>query len=98
MPPVFHHIVLLKFKDRSGADAKKVSAALLSLKGKVPTLKHIECGIDMVRGATSWDLCLVTRFEDRAGHDAYQVHPAHKSVKTLINEARESTAVVDWET
>ena len=88
------HIVFLRF---SSIDiAKEAKEKLLSMEGKIPVLKSIEVGIDIVRSARSWDLALLTRFEDKAGLDAYGVDPVHKQVATFLRAHAKEIAAVDY--
>jgi hypothetical protein len=95
---MFHHVVFFKVKQGSRANAELVRDALESMRGKIEALKHLEIGVDLLRTDRSWDVCLITRFDSRADMEAYLVHPAHKAAVAMLNEARESTCAVDWET
>lgn len=95
---MFHHIVFFKLKHRErGEDALAIKSALEGMRGKIPELRHLEVGIDVLRTDRSWDLALVTRFASRAAMESYVVHPEHKKVLALIKDLREQSVVVDWE-
>jgi stress responsive alpha/beta barrel protein len=91
------HVVLFKLKDRTPESIEKAWAVLAGLKGKVPSLKGLEVGTDVIRSERSYDIALVARFEDLAGLDAYQNHPAHLEVVKYIAGVRESAVAVDYE-
>jgi hypothetical protein len=92
------HVVLFKMKDRSGESAVKVKDLLLSLRdGNIPGLQSVEAGIDYSREGRSFDVALITKHDDRAALDAYQVHPFHKEVARQIGELREQGVAVDFE-
>lgn len=91
------HVVLFKLKDRTPQSIEKARAVLAGLKGKVPSLKYLEVGSDIIRSERSYDIALVARFESRAGLDAYQSHPAHLEVVKYIAEVREAAVAVDYE-
>ncbi len=95
---MFHHIVFFKLTHRDRQqDAQAIKAALEGLRGKIPELRHLEVGIDVLRTDRSWDVALVTRFDSRAAMESYAVHPEHKKVLAAIKDLREQSVVVDWE-
>ena len=89
-----NHVVFFRFTDPHDAD--EAARMLRGLIGVVPTLQHLEVGVDELRTTRSWDLCLITRFADRAGMEAYQVHPAHQDVVAWIKGHAPEAAAVDW--
>ena len=92
---MFIHMVFFKFKDiQHGREAKK---RLESMRGKVPSLRSIEVGLDQVRSSRSWDMVLDTRFDDRAGYDAYATDPTHLSVLVWLKTVIAESATVDYE-
>lgn len=90
-----NHVVFFRFP--SIELAHDAASRLRALEGVVPTLLSIEVGVDALRTERSWDLCLITRFADRAGLDAYQVHPAHHEVALWIRAHMTAAASVDWD-
>lgn len=91
------HVVLFKFADPSPANLGRAADALRSLMGVVPTLRAIEVGLDTTRSDRCYDLCLTTEFDDRAGMQAYAVHPDHQEVVSLLKSLTTGAAVVDYE-
>jgi hypothetical protein len=91
------HVVLFKFKDRSPQSIEKARAALAGLAGKIPQLRHLEVGVDILHLDRSYDLALVTRFDSLKDLEAYQVHPVHQEVVKYISSVRESAVSVDYE-
>jgi hypothetical protein len=94
---MFTHIVLFKMKDRSPAGLADTRARLESLATGIETLRGLEIGIDVTRSGRSYDLALITRFDDAAGFQVYREHPVHLPVLTYIHEAAENTVAVDFE-
>jgi hypothetical protein len=95
---MFTHIVFFKLKDKSPENIEKAKNLLLSMEGKIPELKGLEVGADMVHSARSFDIALVTRFDSHKNMDDYQVSDYHvnvvlKSLKPML----ESSAAVDYE-
>lgn len=78
-------------------DALEVKQRLEALAGKVPSLRHIEVGLDFNQSDAAMDVLLLTEFDDRAGLDAYQVHPDHQAVIPFIKSVCMDRRVVDYE-
>jgi hypothetical protein len=91
------HVVLFKLKDRSSHSIKKARDVLLGLKGKVPVLRYLEVGIDVLNSERSYDIALITKFDTMDDLQAYQVHPVHLEVAKYIMAERESAISVDFE-
>lgn len=95
---MFTHIVFFKLKDKSKGNIEKAREILLRTEGRVPTLKTIKVGIDVVHSPRSYDLALVSTFDSRQDMDAYQVHPVHTDeVLAELKPMLESSAAVDFE-
>lgn len=94
---MFTHIVLFRLKDRSPASVMKARDVLMSMKGKIPMLRHLEVGIDLIHSERSYDIALLTRFDSPPDLKAYQAHPVHVKVAGYIMEAKESNVAVDYE-
>ena len=69
------HIVLFKLKESTPENASAVKAMLHSMNGKLPMLRHLEVGIDVIRSERSYDVALYSKFDTLADLQAYQVHP-----------------------
>lgn len=89
------HIVLFKLIDRN--NAKKARDVLLGMKGRIPQLRHLEAGIDVLHSERSYDLALVTKFDSMEDLKAYQAHPVHVEVLKYMTSIRESSITVDYE-
>lgn len=89
------HVVCHKYNDK--AEAQKISAMLNSLMGRVPSLRSMETGVDTVGSKRSYHLVLTAVFDDMAGLNEYQTHPAHVEVKEYIHTVLESSVSVDYE-
>ena len=61
-----------------------------SMEGRIPPLRGIEVGVDVVKSPRSYDLALITRFDSLADIRAYQAHPYHQNVVLKhVNEVTE---------
>jgi Stress responsive A/B Barrel Domain len=67
------------------------------LRDLVPSVRHLEVGLDIRSASDPWDIVIYSEFDDRAGLDAYQVHPEHVKVAELIGGMRELRAAIDYE-
>lgn len=92
------HIVLFKLLETKAAKAGQAREVLAGMAGKIPQLRHLEVGVDIVRSDRSYDLALVARFDSLKDLQAYQVHPAHVEVVKYMQGVRQSAVVVDYET
>ncbi len=91
------HIVLFRLKDRTAANIAKAGDVLRGLRGKVPVLRGLEVGVDVVRSERSFDVGLVAKFDSLDDLRAYQLHPAHLEVVKYMNSVRETSVAVDYE-
>lgn len=92
------HIVLFKLKDPSAENAAKAKEMLLSMDGKLPMLRQLEVGTDVIRSERSYDVALYTRFDSLADLQAYQVHPYHADVVAAHMKANSAAVVsADYE-
>jgi hypothetical protein len=90
------HIVLFKLKDRNALSIEKARDVLLGLKGKIPVLRHLEVGVDVLHTERSYDIALTARFDSLEDLQAYQEHPVHVEVVNYMRQVRESAIAVDY--
>jgi hypothetical protein len=95
------HVVVWKIEDAATPAGQEKAASIIagleSLVGVVPSIRSLAAGPTVVTGPKHWDLGLVAGFDDVAGLEAYQVHPAHQKVGALIRSIVSEQAVVDLE-
>ncbi len=99
---MINHVVLFKLKEFDTPEQKQEALdqfknKLLDLKKHIPELKHIEVGKNHELKAASYDLCLISHFDDIAGLDVYRVHPEHLKVVEFVKEMTVDRAAVDYE-
>lgn len=91
------HIVMFQFKEENKeGNLEQVKAMLEALPGKIESLKSMEVGIDISKSERSFDLALISTFEDQDALNAYAVHPAHLEVVSVIKEVTMLSKVVDY--
>lgn len=88
------HVVCFKFESMDVAE--EAARRLRSMAGQVPGLLSIQTGVDVVRSARSYDLALLTTFNDLAALEAYRVHPIHVAVAEYIQAHSKGTVAVDF--
>ena len=91
------HVVLFKLKDTSAENIEKTAVKLRSLQGNVPTLKSIEVGVNVIESARAYDIGIITRFDDLAAMEAYQVHPFHQDVLAFMKDKAAAAVAIDYE-
>ena len=92
------HIVLFKLKEPTAANIKAVKEMLLSMNGRLPMLRHLEVGTDVIRSERSYDVALYTRFDSLDDLHSYQVHPYHAdTVVTFMKTNCSATVAADYE-
>jgi hypothetical protein len=92
------HIFLFKLTDPTTNNMEMLQEKLLSLDGKVPQLRHIEVGLNIVPSTRAYDVALYTRFDSREEMEAYQVHPYHQEVVAYVRSVVAGSVSVDYET
>jgi len=92
------HIVLFKLLHGTPERAAEARRVLAGMAGKIPELRHLEVGVDLVHSERSYDLALLARFDSLDDLQAYQVHPVHVEVLNYMHGVRQSAIVVDYET
>lgn len=93
------HIVMWKLKDasRRQQDTATLKRVLEALEGRIPGLLRVEVGVNFATDPTAADAVLFTQFTDRAALEAYQSHPEHKAVVTIVRELTAERHMVDYE-
>ena len=97
------HIVVWKLKDTAEGgtreqNAKKMKQELEALKNKIPQVRRIEAGINMIPSDAAYDVALYSEFANEKDLDSYQKHPEHLKIADFAAKVRESRVVVDYKT
>ena len=76
-------------------DAAQIATALQGLVGVVPSVRSLVVtrNVEAVEGNS--DLVLEAVFDDRAGLDAYLVHPAHLDAVAIVRARVNGRAAID---
>ena len=98
---MINHVVLFKLKEFPAEEKRQVinkfKSMLLALKEKISELKYLEVGENYELEAKSFDLALISHFENLDGLEAYRVHPEHQKVVSYVGEVTEARAAVDFQ-
>jgi hypothetical protein len=92
------HIVIWKYRVDVEQEVREEHVALLrGLTARIPEIVSLSVGFDTLGLPRSYDTGLVAVFRDRAGLDAYSVHPEHIKVAEFGRKISEHVASVDFE-
>ncbi len=92
------HIVFFRLIDPTPENITATRDKLMGMNGKIPEIRNLEVGVDIVRSDRSYDLAIVTRFDSIADLKAYQVHPCHAGdVVPYLKSVCSSIITVDFE-
>ena len=92
------HIVIWKYKPEVGEDQRREHVARLrALVEVIPEIQSFAVGFDVLRLPRSYHTGLVATFRDRAGLEAYTVHPQHAAAADFGRSVSEHVASVDFE-
>jgi quinol monooxygenase YgiN len=91
------HVVLFKFKPETTAEqALQLEAGLKGLPQLIDEIREFRVGRDVIGSERSYDLGLISAFDDLAAMQRYQVHPAHQDVVTLVKTLCTGVVAVDF--
>lgn len=79
------------------AHAAEVVERLRGLDGVVESIRSLSVGVNALEIPGNSDVALVADFDDEAGLQAYQTHPAHQAVVGFIRSVTGARSAVDVE-
>jgi hypothetical protein len=92
------HIVLFKFKpETTEAEIQKLAEGLGNLPQSIEDIREFRFGADVLHSERSYDLGLVSSFEDFDALQRYQVHPEHQKVVAHVKTIASNVVAVDFE-
>ncbi|MBR1821251.1 MAG: Dabb family protein [Clostridia bacterium] len=94
---MIRHIVMFKIKNEFRGEIPQLVKNFQGMKGRIEGMLELEARQDILHSERSYDLALITLFEDRAAFDAYQAHPVHLPVKKRMHEVRSASVACDFE-
>ena len=98
---LIRHIVMWKLKESAeGAtreqNAQTMRALLENCRDVAAGTREFEVGIAAPGEESTYDVVLVSTFDDAAALNAYQVHPEHDKATAFIGKVRETRQCVDY--
>ena len=87
------HVVFFKLKDRSPEAIEVTKAVLTNMEGKIPVLRHIEVGTDILHLERSYDIALITKFDSLEDLNVCATHPVHKEVLAHMKTVLDGTSI-----
>lgn len=92
------HIVIWRYRADVELEVREEHVRMLgSLASIVKEVQSLSVGFDLLRLPRSYDTGLVATFRDRAGLDAYTIHPEHVKVAAFGRSISDHVASVDFE-
>lgn len=95
-----HHIVMWRLNgvtnDERTEQADRIVQAFESLRGHVPGLLRMEVGVNVIDAVDAWDLALSMVFASVDDLKAYNAHPRHLEIKSLVAPLRAARCQVDF--
>ncbi len=91
------HVVLFKLNERTPEQAQSLREVLLSMTGKIPQIKHMEVGVNIVPSERAYDVALYQHFDSLHDLQEYQAHPNHQDVLKYILAVTAARVSVDYE-
>jgi hypothetical protein len=96
------HVVMWKFKDIAEGrgrheNLQQARDMLMGLADKIPEIRTLEVGIDLVHSPQSYDLALIAEFDSAADLEMYRDHAEHQRVVRFLRTVHAGRVVVDYE-
>ncbi|MCS6566122.1 hypothetical protein BIU95_06810 [Curtobacterium sp. MCBA15_007] len=82
--------------DRAASIAR-IRELLTGLNGTIGSIRSLEVVENVAYPEKNSDVAVVATFDDLAGLDEYQVHPAHQAAAAEIRDLVTARAAIDWQ-
>ena len=94
---MLRHYVFLKYREETSDEhIAAFCKRMLSLRGTIGEIEHLEIGRDELHDARSWDLVLIMVFASVSTLRAYQRHPQHLELMAFNDPFVANAASVDF--
>ena len=95
---MIRHVVMYKLKEQSQNCSSKLEEMFQSMRGKIPVIRGLETGSDYVKSERSFDVVLITTFDNEEDFNCYleseyQVNVVKPYVKKVVEQSKS----VDYE-
>ncbi len=90
------HVVCFQLTDNSPENVSRAKELILSMEGKVPTIRDISVGVDFLHSPRSYDIILEVLLDGPETLDEYQNDPYHAGVvKKYMGQVACASVAVD---
>jgi hypothetical protein len=94
---MLRHFVFIKYTPgTSDAHIDEFLRMMRALPARIPALRELEVGRDVLRTERSWDVLLAMRFNSLEELREYQLHPAHQAVMAFNGPQVAEVGSVDF--
>jgi hypothetical protein len=94
---MLRHYVFLKYREETSDEhVATFCERMLSLRGAIGEIRHLEIGRDELHDGRSWSLVLIMEFASVDALRAYQRHPQHLALMAFNDPFVENVASVDF--
>jgi len=91
------HVVLFKFKpETTKVEIQQLAEGLGGLPQSIEEIREFRFGTDVIHSERSYDLGLVSSFDDLDALQRYQVHPEHQKVVAQVKAIASHVVSVDF--
>lgn len=90
------HIVMYKLTDPTADNVKALVDTFMSMAGKIPQLKSIIAGSDVLASERSFDVVLECEFDSLEDMAAYKSHEVHVPVVAYVKSVVAKSHSVDY--
>lgn len=95
---MIRHVVMYKLKDGKNENKVKLENMFQSMRGKIPCLRGLETGCNSIKSERSFDVVLITTFDNKEDFDSYLTSEYHiKDVVPYVKSVVLSSKSVDYE-
>lgn len=95
---MIRHVAVFRFLPTfTSAEREHWMRLVRALPDRIPELRTLSVGADVLHGPASHEIAIVADFDDLDGLAAYSRHPAHDEVLKISAPVKVSLATVDFE-
>lgn len=95
---MIRHVLMIRWKESFTDEIReKWIEGLEGLQGKIPGLRRLEHGRDVLFTNQSWDHVIIVDFDSVEDIAVYNTHPVHEAIKPYSIPNAEEFAYVDFE-
>jgi hypothetical protein len=96
------HISMAKYLESADGCSKEENmrrgkAMTEALKAKIPSLRHVEVGLNILHGDADYDVVSYSEYDDMAAVKQTVTHPAHDELIAFLKKVTESSHAVTYE-